>query len=1182
ELSEIKDTKSTLYKETKIRFDNLRSQIESKLNELYDKETQDVNAKILKRNILDEQYKSIKQNTNKKANFKIQIDDLNAEIQKHYENIIQLDIKKAILNNSREIKNYKKLVKNMKNKFAVLKVIDDKGIRYAKIVDSLKTDIENLYKFLKNYEHTDLLKVFLRTNERKFIELIQKLVDESIVKEISKPFENIKKLLIKQKNKLAKEINYNNFQNLIKEYNNLKSKLPTVKTNSKEWQTIKDRLTEMDEQFENFTVSIGEANKKILDKFKVLEHQTGLFDLFDGSRKIDIEPNTFSTFYTDTMINRTLYDAVKNAVDEIFKTTGKDKTDIINEEIYKEFVNIINNFSGSCQESAVISRIIDNIRKYLQDYKKFEIVNKSDTTYKLWKESNPEDILLDTSDYHNELGRVTTEIENLERKFDLSNSETTKKIYANRIEKFKTYQEELKNEILKQKNNDVKPKETIYKTAKYRATQTKVAKFYDNNSKAYLEYHDIESIDQLKNKLREIHKEVITSKMFTSKSYMFGIEQYNNIIGFIDLLDRNIADIDIYKFGNTQSDNFIKLYEDLRKTLISLISDNKSISLKKLSDIHDLLNKYDSIQLYYAINQYSENINRVISEYNLKYRQLINQKNSLSKKNDPNYEIKLEKINQELIELEKNKLEYEQNLTTLKKAVDDLFKKEGISSFINKDFLVMAYLRREFENISNGMVSERTLLAKLTKDKTILNKFFQRAIPLASLNVEDPFLKAFKKVLQELSESIIKLNLSTPDMFNKQVELQKIIYDLISQKKKYDLLEADLGIKFNIKLNKDYKIESVTIEGFKGPEIDGFIKEVLQNNDDSFASSSFIKKYSKEQMILENPKQKNIINKWFSDPKTATKKSYGGRYHTDKFLKNVKDLTSGITQKNSAVLHRSIRFNGGGLPKFIYIFDTETSAGGQSVNQAMLLQFTIKKYAVDKTGTLKLIDQNDIFIDPKEFKQASKYGFIIDKKAMDVNKITLDKLKENKKKGNTKTIEEIYSYLLNKETGIFNQADSMIVAHNAEFDMGILFNNYLRTKEGSAIKDQIGNVFDDAGKITENGRTLYSTFDNNIVDSLALSRAYPYFDTSDITFSKNNSELAKAAGVPYTKTYYERGEVNFKEYVGLEERYYFDDTNKRTVEIFYNGKPLHDADIDIDVTSIWFEKLYRKLKDNST
>ena len=45
----------------KIRFDNLKSQIESKLNELYDKETQDVNAKILKRNILDEQYKSIKQ-----------------------------------------------------------------------------------------------------------------------------------------------------------------------------------------------------------------------------------------------------------------------------------------------------------------------------------------------------------------------------------------------------------------------------------------------------------------------------------------------------------------------------------------------------------------------------------------------------------------------------------------------------------------------------------------------------------------------------------------------------------------------------------------------------------------------------------------------------------------------------------------------------------------------------------------------------------------------------------------------------------------------------------------------------------------------------------------------------------------------------------------------------------------
>ena len=154
------------------------------------------------------------------------------------------------------------------------------------------------------------------------------------------------------------------------------------------------------------------------------------------------------------MINRTLYDAVKNAVDEVFKTTGKDKTDIINEEIYKEFVNIINNFSGSCQESAVISRIIDNIRKYLQDYKKFEIVNKSDTTYKLWKESNPEDILLDTFDYHSELGRVTTEIENLERKYNLSNSETTKKIYANRIgEKFKTYQEELKNEILKQDVN---------------------------------------------------------------------------------------------------------------------------------------------------------------------------------------------------------------------------------------------------------------------------------------------------------------------------------------------------------------------------------------------------------------------------------------------------------------------------------------------------------------------------------------------------------------------------------------------------------------------------------------------------------------------------------------------------------------------------------------------------------
>ncbi|HPX44876.1 MAG TPA: hypothetical protein PK626_00625 [Bacteroidales bacterium] len=1223
ELSEIKNTKSTLYKETKIRFDNLRSQIESKLNELYDKETQDVNAKILKRNILDEQYKSIKRNTNKKANFKIQIDDLNAEIQKHYESIIQLDIKKAILNNSREIKNYKKLVKNMKNKFAVLKVIDDKGIRYAKIIDSLKTDIENLYKFLKNYENTDLLRVFLRTNERKFIELIQKLVDESIVKEISKPFENIKKLLIKQKKKLAKEIDYNNFQNLIKEYNNLKSKLPTVKTNSKEWQTIKDRLTEMDEQFENFTISIGEANEKILDKFKVLEHQTGLFDLFDGSRKIDIEPNTFPTFYTDTMINRTLYDSVKNAIDELFKTTGKDKTDIINEEIYKEFVNIINNFSSSCQESAVISRIIDNIRKYLQDYKKFEIVNKSDTTYKLWKESNPEDILLDTSDYHNELGRVTTEIENLERKFDLSNSETTKKIYANRIEKFKTYQEELKNEILKQdvnakilkrnildkqyqsikrntnkkanlkiqiddlnaeiqKINNVKPKETIYKTAKYRATQTKVAKFYDNNSKAYLEYHDIESIDQLKNKLREIHKEVITSKMFTSKSYMFGIEQYNNIIGFIDLLDRNIADIDVYKIYNTQSNNFIKLYEDLRKTLISLIRDNKSISLKKLSDTYDLLNKYDSIQLYYAINQYSENTNRIISRYELKYRQLINQKNSLSVKNDPNYEIKLEKINQELIELEKNKLEYKQNLTTLKKAVDDLFKKEDIPNFINKEFLVMSYLRREFENISNDMVSEYTLLAKLTKDKTILNKFFQRAIPLASLNVEDPFLKAFKKVLQELSESIIKLNLGTPDMFNKQVELQKIIYDLISQKKKYDLLEADLGIKFDIKLNKDYKIESATIKGFKGPEIDGFIKEVLQNNDDPFASSSFIKKYSKEQMILENPKQKNIINKWFSDPKTATKKSYGGKYNVDKFIESLEDLTSGITQKNSAVLHKSIQFNNGGLPKFIYIFDTETSAGGQLLNQAMLLQFTIKKYAVDKTGTLKLIDQNDIFIDPKEFKQASKYGFIIDKKAMDVNKITLDKLKENKIKGNTKTIEEIYSYLLNKETGIFNQADSMIVAHNAEFDMGILFNNYLRTKEGSAIKDQIGNVFDDVGKITENGRTLYSTFDNNIVDSLALSRAYPYFDTSDITFSKNNSELAKAAGVPYTKTYYERGEVNFKDYVGLEERYYFDDTNKRTVEIFYNGKPLHDADIDIDVTSIWFEKLYRKLKDNST
>ena len=31
------------------------------------------------------------------------------------------------------------------------------------------------------------------------------------------------------------------------------------------------------------------------------------------------------------------------------------------------------------------------------------------------------------------------------------------------------------------KINNVKPKETIYKTAKYGATQTKVAKLYDNN-----------------------------------------------------------------------------------------------------------------------------------------------------------------------------------------------------------------------------------------------------------------------------------------------------------------------------------------------------------------------------------------------------------------------------------------------------------------------------------------------------------------------------------------------------------------------------------------------------------------------------------------------------------------------------------------------------------------------------
>lgn len=249
-------------------------------------------------------------------------------------------------------------------------------------------------------------------------------------------------------------------------------------------------------------------------------------------------------------------------------------------------------------------------------------------------------------------------------------------------------------------------------------------------------------------------------------------------------------------------------------------------------------------------------------------------------------------------------------------------------------------------------------------------------------------------------------------------------------------------------------------------------------------------------------------------------------------------------------------------PKYAYVLDVETSDKSISENgKPLITQLSITRINLE-TSEQKVIYNK--YISKNDYKKLTKSGgwFNSNEEALKVggNPLSDDWVQPGKK----------YTTLDNMRKDFFNlkklwKDDSIVIAHNGNFDMSVLMYDFTKSTD---ILDMDGSIKRDSFESLG--------FDFNFIDSLSLARTY------NISNRNTNMELARALNVKYNELYdayhkFDESKINKD---GLFTYYYTDDNGDIVCEYFFNGKNLHDAGVDTQVTSFWIYKLFYNIKEN--
>lgn len=360
--------------------------------------------------------------------------------------------------------------------------------------------------------------------------------------------------------------------------------------------------------------------------------------------------------------------------------------------------------------------------------------------------------------------------------------------------------------------------------------------------------------------------------------------------------------------------------------------------------------------------------------------------------------------------------------------------------------------------------------------------------------------------------------------------------------------------KFNVELtiadNKIYyKLVSEKVDERKLDKINKIFNKLISDN--KLDNKSFIKELEKndidpEILNLDTPIKGNTSEKYTNAYKLIDDNK--GVFQPNRYRPKQRTL---LYRRPSATKN----------PRYVYVLDVETSDKSIYENgKPLITQLAITKTDLE-TGKQKTIYNK--YISKNDYKKLTKSGgwFNSNEEALKVggNPLSDDWVQPGKKYATLRKMQKDFFNL--KE--LWND-DSVVIAHNGNFDMSVLMYDFTKSTDMLDIDGSIKrDSFESLG------------FNFNFVDSLSLARTY------NISDRNTNMEIARMYNVKYNELYdayneFDESKINKD---GLFTYYYKDDNGDIVCEYFFNGKNLHDAGVDTQVTSFWMYKLLYNIKE---
>lgn len=468
---------------------------------------------------------------------------------------------------------------------------------------------------------------------------------------------------------------------------------------------------------------------------------------------------------------------------------------------------------------------------------------------------------------------------------------------------------------------------------------------------------------------------------------------------------------------------------------------------------------------------------------------------------------------------------------------------------ISVNDLVWEYIVRQcqYTQYDNNNVYNTLLDSEFFSDNARLKLFYSKVSnvlkAMKKRGLTDNYMDALYVIIRNMANitDVSKLGLYA-DNIAQLIEVRDFVKSSINASK--------FNVELTIADNKIYyKLVSEKVEERKLDKINKIFNKLISDN--KLDKKSFIKELEKndidpEILNLDTPIKGNISEKYTNAYKLI-------------------DDNKGVFQPNTykpkqrTLLYR--RPSATKNPKYAYVLDVETSDKSISENgKPLITQLSITKTDLE-TGKQETIYNK--YIDKDDYKKLTKSGgwFNSNEEALKVggNPLSDDWVQPGKE----------YTTLDNMQKDFFNlkelwNDDSIVIAHNGNFDMSVLMYDFTKSTD----------ILDIDGSIKRDSFESLG-FDFNFIDSLSLARTY------NISDRNTNMEIARALNVKYNELYdayneFDESKINKD---GLFTYYYKDDNGGIACEYFFNGKNLHDAGVDTQVTSFWMYKLLYNIKE---